>query len=143
MRHIVRALEAELRRRLFSGKALFLYGPRQCGKTTLIKRLTAAYGDDILWLNGDNPDTRNTLFEITTAGWRRLLGNRKILVLDEAQHIENVGMALKLVTDELPEVQVIASGSSSFELMNRTAEPLTEKDFFAKSFVIRMLQRAG
>ena len=52
-------------------------------------------------------------------------------------------MALKLVADELPEVQVIASGSSSFELMNRTAEPLTEKDFFAKSFVIRMLQRAG
>ncbi len=125
MKYIGRALEPELGRRLFSGKALFLYGPRQCGKTTLIKHLTAEYGDGILWMNGDNPDTRNTLLGITTASWRRLLGNRKILVLDEAQRIENVGMALKLVTDELPDVQVIASGSSSFELMNRTAEPLT------------------
>jgi len=129
MKYINRTLEPELKRRLFSGKALMLYGPRQCGKTTLIRHLTSEYGDDILWMNGDNPDTRNTLVQITTANWKRLLGHRKILVLDEAQRVENIGMALKLVTDELPDVQVIASGSSSFELMNRTAEPLTGRKF--------------
>ncbi|MFA6661340.1 MAG: ATP-binding protein [Bacilli bacterium] len=129
MKYIHRALEPELERRLFAGKALVLYGPRQCGKTTLIKHLTVKYGDQVLWMNGDNPDTRNTLYEITTASWKRLLGNKKILVLDEAQRVENVGMALKLVTDELPDIQVIASGSSSFELMNLTAEPLTGRKF--------------
>lgn len=129
MKYIDRTLETELKRRLFSDKALFIYGPRQCGKTTLLKHLTAEYGDGVIWMNGDNPDTRYTLDGITTASWRRLLGKRKILVLDEAQRVANVGMALKLVTDELPEVQVVASGSSSFELMNRTAEPLTGRKF--------------
>ena len=134
MKYINRALESELERRLFSGKALILYGPRQCGKTTLIRHLTAQYGDEVLWMNGDNPDTRNTLYEITTARWKRLLANKKILVLDEAQRIENVGMALKLVTDELPDIQVVASGSSSFELMNYTAEPLTGRKFEYRLF---------
>lgn len=129
MKYMHRTLEPELKRRLFTGKALVLYGPRQCGKTTLLKHLTAEYGDDVLWMNGDNPDTRNTLVRITTAGWRRLLGNRKVLVLDEAQRIDHIGLSLKLVTDELPDVQPIVSGSSGFELMNRAAEPLTGRKF--------------
>jgi hypothetical protein len=62
----------------------------------LIRHLTAQYGDEVLWMNGDNPDTRNTLYEITTVKWKRLLANKKILVLDEAQRIENVGMALNV-----------------------------------------------
>lgn len=129
MKYINRTLEPELKRRLFTGKALVLYGPRQCGKTTLLKHLTAEYGNSVLWLNGDNPDTRNTLHEITTAGWKRLLGNHKILVLDEAQRIDNVGLSLKLITDDLPDIQVIVSGSSAFELMNHAAEPLTGRKF--------------
>jgi predicted AAA+ superfamily ATPase len=129
MKYINRTLEPELKRRLFTGKALVLYGPRQCGKTTLLKHLTAEYGEDVLWMNGDNPDTRTTLVQITTAGWRRLIGKRKLLVLDEAQRIDNIGLSLKLVTDELPEVQLVVSGSSAFELMNRAAESLTGRKF--------------
>jgi len=129
MNYIKRALSDEISGRLFTGKAIILYGPRQCGKTTMIKHLVASYSDQVLWLNGDDPDTRQTLSGITTASWKRLLGKRSILVLDEAQRIENVGLALKLVVDELPDVQVIASGSSSFELMNRTAETLTGRKF--------------
>ena len=125
MDYVSRQLETELKSRLFGGKALVIYGPRQSGKTTMIRRLTAELGDTVLWLNGDNPDVRAKISGISTAGWRLLLGGKRVLVMDEAQHIENVGMALKLVTDELPEVQVIATGSSSFELANRTAEPLT------------------
>ena len=125
MDYVSRQLETELKSRLFGGKALVIYGPRQSGKTTLIRRLTTELGDAVLWLNGDNPDVRARVSGISTAGWRLMLGGKRVLVVDEAQHIENIGMALKLVTDELPEVQVIATGSSSFELANRMAEPLT------------------
>ena len=126
MDYIKRTLEDELRRRLFGGKALILYGPRQSGKTTLIRHLMAEQREgDVLWLNGDNPDVRARLSGISTAGWRLLLGGRRLLVVDEAQHIDGIGLSLKLVTDELPEVQVIATGSSAFELRNRAAEPLT------------------
>ncbi len=129
MKYIKRSLEQELKSRLFAGKALIIYGPRQCGKTTLIKHLTDEYGNDVLWLNGDNPDTRSALTAATSAAWRRIIGTKKILVIDEAQRIDNIGLSLKLVTDELPDVQIIASGSSAFELMNRTAEPLTGRKF--------------
>lgn len=130
MDYIRRTLEEELRRRFFGGKALILYGPRQSGKTTLVKHLVSELpAGDVLWLNGDNPDVRARLSGISTAAWRLLLGNRRLLVVDEAQHIDGIGMALKLVIDEIPEVQVIATGSSAFELMNRTAEPLTGRKF--------------
>ena len=130
MKYIKRTIEEELRKRLFGGKALILYGPRQSGKTTLVRHLVSDQSEgDVLWLNGDNPDVRARLSGISTAGWRLLLGTRRLLVVDEAQHIDGIGMGLKLVTDELPEVLVIATGSSAFELMNRTAEPLTGRKF--------------
>lgn len=129
MDYITRTVEPELKKRLFQGKALIIYGPRQCGKTTLLKHITEPYRNEVLWLNGDNPDTRNLLSGISSAAWKRVIGKRKILVVDEAQRIENIGVSLKLVVDELPDVQLIATGSSSFELMNRTAEPLTGRKF--------------
>lgn len=126
MNYIARTIEPELEKKIFSGKAVIVYGPRQSGKTTMIRHLVSKYGnDDVLWLNGDNPAVRARVTGITTEGWRLLLGKRRILVIDEAQHVDGIGMALKLVTDEIPEVQIIASGSSAFELMNRMAEPLT------------------
>ena len=130
MNYIRRTLEDELRRRFFGGKAIILYGPRQSGKTTLVKHLVSELpAEDVLWLNGDNPDVRTRLSGISTATWRLLLGHRRLLVVDEAQHIDGIGMALKLVIDEIPEVQVIATGSSAFELMNRTAESLTGRKY--------------
>ena len=129
MAYIPRSLESSLAKRLFQGKALILYGPRQSGKTTLIRHLLDRYGSQVLWLNGDNPDTKNLLSGISSAAWKRIIGLRKIVVVDEAQRIENIGLSLKLVIDEFPDVQVIATGSSSFELMNRTAEPLTGRKF--------------
>lgn len=129
MEYIKRSLEIELSARLFQGKALLLYGPRQCGKTTLVRHLTEAHHNDVLWLNGDNPDTKNLLSGISTATWKRVIGKKKIVVVDEAQCIDQIGVSLKLVIDEMPEIQLIATGSSSFELMNRTAEPLTGRKF--------------
>ena len=129
MTYIARHLESDIKARLFSGKAIIVYGPRQCGKTTMLRHITEEWSNDVLWLNGDSPDTRDELERVTVARWKLILGKKKILVLDEAQRVSNVGLALKLLIDELPEIQVIASGSSSFELADKTSEPLTGRKF--------------
>jgi predicted AAA+ superfamily ATPase len=121
---IKRILEQRIRDRLFTGKAIILMGPRQTGKTTLLHTI---FGDEagVQWLNGDDPETRLLLEEVTTLKWKRMLGESKVLILDEAQRIADIGLKLKLITDQIPEVQVVASGSSAFELANRINEPLT------------------
>ena len=129
MPYIIRALEADIRRRLFSGKAIIVFGPRQCGKTTMLHHIIEPWADDVLWLTGDSSDTRDELSRVTVARWKLILGKKKILVLDEAQRIPDVGLALKLLTDQMPGIQVIATGSSSFALENKTAEPLTGRKF--------------
>ena len=129
MTYISRYLEPDIKSRMFTGKAIIVYGPRQCGKTTMIRHITNEWTNDVLWLNGDSPDVRAELDRITVARWKLILGKKKILVLDEAQRVPNVGLALKLITDEIPDVQIIASGSSSFELADKTSEPLTGRKF--------------
>ncbi|MEL6718270.1 MAG: ATP-binding protein, partial [Bacteroidota bacterium] len=121
---IVRYLEKEIKAKLFKGKAILLVGPRQTGKTTLLKNIFQN-NPDVLWLNGDDPETRQLLLEVSLTKWQRILGKAKILLIDEAQRIENIGIKLKLLTDQLPSIQVIASGSSAFELANKINEPLT------------------
>ncbi len=127
--YIVRKVEAEIKKRLFTGKAIIIHGPRQSGKTTTIKHLIEPYREDILWLNGDSPDIQAELENVTTTKWKAILGKKKLLVIDEAQRIANIGIAMKLITDELPGIQIIASGSSAFELADKTAEPLTGRKF--------------
>ncbi len=121
---IFRFLTTSIRNRLNTGKAIILLGPRQCGKTTLLKSIFEK-GEEVLWLNGDDPETLFLLDQITTARWRQLLRGKKTLILDEAQRIADIGLKLKLVTDQLPEIQVVASGFSALELANRINEPLT------------------
>ena len=97
---IKRILEQSIRDKLFKGKAILLFGPRQTGKTTL---LNALFKNEpgVTWLNGDDPETRILLENVSAIGWRRILGTNKILVLDEAQRIGDIGLKLKLVTDQL------------------------------------------
>ncbi len=118
-----------LLKRLFLGKAIILLGPRQSGKTTLVKMLLRQMGERVLELNGDEPDVRALLDGCTSTRLRTLLGDRQLLFIDEAQRIPDIGLTLKLVTDQIPEVQAIATGSSSFALNERTAEPLTGRKF--------------
>lgn len=134
MRYIQRQIEKELSSHFHRGKALLIFGPRQVGKTTMVRHLVGGFGDDVCWLNGDDSSVRMQLDGITTNGWQRILGNSKFLVVDEAQRIRDIGWALKLVTDELPDIQIIATGSSSFDLKNKTSEPLTGRKFDYKLF---------
>lgn len=125
MKEIARDLLPGLRERLFGGKAVVLLGARQTGKTTLLRILLRQYSDESVWLNADRPEIRTMLTEASVATLRQLTGGKRLVVIDEAQRIKNIGLTLKLFTDEMPEIQVIASGSSSFELANQINEPLT------------------
>ena len=129
MEYIERAITDGIKNRLFKGKAIILYGPRQSGKTTLIKHLIQSYSNETLWLNGDSPDVRALLENVTTSKWQSIIGQKKIIIIDEAQRIDNIGLVMKLITDELPNIQLIGTGSSAFELANRTNEPLTGRKF--------------
>ncbi|AQQ71837.1 hypothetical protein SMSP2_02216 [Limihaloglobus sulfuriphilus] len=121
---INRHIQSDLENRLFSGKAIVLMGPRQVGKTTLIDMVCGSR-KDVLYLNGDEPDIRENFSDITSDELIAIIGSNKIVVIDEAQRIKNIGLTLKLITDKIKHVQVIASGSSSFELASNIKEPLT------------------
>jgi predicted AAA+ superfamily ATPase len=124
-----RKLIQKIQKKLFKGKAILILGARQVGKTTLIETLLAPYKNETLNLNGDEPDVREQLAKITSTQLKLMIGNNKIIFIDEAQRIENIGITLKLITDQIKDVQVIATGSSSFELSNKTSEPLTGRKF--------------
>jgi len=104
---------------------LLLYGPRQVGKTTVLKRLSKETDKRILWWNGDEPDIRADLKQATSSFLKNQLSNYDVLIIDEAQRIENIGLTSKLIYENIPEIKVIASGSSSFDLGNKINEPLT------------------
>lgn len=126
---IKRSLFNELQQRMFQGKAILLLGSRQVGKTTLARSLLAGFNESTLEFNGDEPQARVALTNPSAAHLRILTGKHRIVFIDEAQRIENIGLTLKLFTDQLPHVQVIATGSSAFELANNINEPLTGRKF--------------
>ena len=126
---IIRSIETRIQARLFKGKAVILLGPRQAGKTTLVEGILRKREEKILELNADEPDVRELLDQCTSTRLRALIGESRLLFIDEAQRVPDIGLTLKLITDRIPEVQVIATGSSAFELNARIAEPLTGRKF--------------
>jgi len=126
---IPRILESTIFSKLNKGKCIIIYGARQVGKTTIAKSISNSSGIKSLWLNCDEPDIRETLTSATSAKLRLLIGNHRLVIIDEAQRVENIGLTLKLFTDSIPEVQVIATGSASFELASKTSEALTGRKY--------------
>lgn len=99
-------------------------GPRQVGKTTLIHQITAQLDSEAFWLSGDDPAVRSLLENISLARFRTTIGQYKVVVVDEAQRLHNAGLTLKLITDHLPEVQLLVTGSSSLDLAAEIKESL-------------------
>ena len=113
--------------RLFRGKVILIYGARQTGKTTLVKAILERQAG--IYFNADEPDIRLAFANRSSSEIKALIGHHTLVVLDEAQRIENIGLTLKLLVDNYPGVQVIATGSSSFELADRMKEPLTGRKY--------------
>ena len=131
---ISRYLTPKLESRLGSGKAIIIVGPRQVGKTTLIKNLLEKKTH--LFLDGDDPTVRILLTNPNTEQLKNIIGKHKLVFIDEAQRIENIGITLKIMTDQFKEVQLIVSGSSAFELNNQLNEPLTGRKWEYQLFPI-------
>lgn len=123
MNPINRLLKDKLTYWLNKRKVLVLTGARQVGKTTLLKDLLD--GQQMLWLNGDDPAVRSRLDNITVSGIKDLVGGYQIVVIDEVQRILNPGILLKMMIDNFPEVQFVATGSSALEISDKVFEPLT------------------
>ena len=121
---ISRILYSKIEESLFKGKAIILFGARQTGKTTL---LTSLFEENkkVLWLNGDEPDIQAYFREINSSRLKAIIGNHKIIVIDEAQRLEEIGLRLKLITDQMQDIQLVVTGSSSFDLASQIMEPLT------------------
>lgn len=124
---INRTFHETIQTRLFKGKALIIFGPRQSGKSTLVESILKE--KEHLYLNGDEADVRGILTNTTTIKLKTIIGNNKIVFIDQAQRIPNIGLTLKLFTDQLKSVQVIATGSSAFELSSQINEPLTGRKY--------------
>ena len=121
---INRAIESAVHAALSSGKAVVLLGARQVGKTTLAEMLFTSQ-PGTLWLSGDEPDVRVMFENINSNRLRAVIGDATVVVLDEAQRIPDIGIKLKLITDQLKNIKLLATGSSSFELAGLLGEPLT------------------
>lgn len=140
---IPRIAASAIEKHLFKGKVVLLYGARQTGKTTLVKGLIGSHGGT--YFNADEPDIRLLFANRTSSELKNLVGSAKLVVIDEAQRIENIGLTLKLMVDHFPDVQVIATGSSSFELADRLKEPLTGRkyEFMLPPFSLEELENVN
>lgn len=122
---VKREIQNGIEKSLFKGKIIIIYGARQVGKTTLIREIQKKYSNDSLYVNCDEPDIQQALTNKTSTELKNFIGNKRLILIDEAQRVINIGLALKLLVDNYPDIQVIATGSSSFDLSNQIIEPLT------------------
>lgn len=110
--------------KLQPNKVIVLLGARRVGKTELIKKLIEKVNEKVLFLNGDDIESHSLLEIQSTANFKRLLGDTKFLIIDEAQEIPAVGKKLKLMVDTIQDLKILVSGSSAFEINNQLGEPL-------------------
>ena len=123
---IQRTLQKTLEQYVGKGKAILLIGARQVGKSTLFQMMTHAVPEgDLLWLNCDQQSVKEALTNPSLTNLQLLISNKQVIVIDEAQRVENIGLTLKLLVDNFPQKQLLVTGSSALDLHNRLNEPLT------------------
>ncbi len=126
---INRLIETKIRKKLFKGKVVIIYGARQVGKTTLVKNILESYKKDGRYLNCELVSVQQGLSAIEAERIKSFLGDYKLAIFDEAQNIKDIGKILKIMVDTYPNLQIIATGSSSFDLADKISEPLTGRNF--------------
>jgi len=131
-KYLARNIETKILDSLVPNKVVVLLGPRRVGKTVLIKQIIERLDEPFLLLNGENIDARKQLEYRSTQNYKNLLGSKRILIIDEAQKIQEVGAILKLMVDEIDGLRILITGSSAFDINKYTGEPLTgrKKTFY-------------
>ncbi|MEA1887794.1 MAG: AAA family ATPase, partial [Bacteroidota bacterium] len=126
---IPRLLYKNIRVNLDKGKAIIIIGPRQVGKTTLVNQIVSKLKRKTLFLNCDEIEVKNSLSTHSLTKLRNTIGPNKLIVIDEAQRVKDIGLTLKLIIDNFQGIQLIVTGSSALELSNSINEPLTGRKF--------------
>lgn len=137
---INRYLDQKLKNALKPNKVLVLIGPRRVGKTELLKKIASEINETVLFLNGDDIQTHNFLDQRSTESYKRLLGDSRFLIIDEAQEINDIGRKLKLMVDTIDGLKILISGSSAFEINNQVGEPLVGRMSVFKMFPLAQLE---
>ena len=132
-----------LRKSLSPNKVLVIYGPRRVGKTTLLKQFLKGITEKTLFVNGDDIIVRQYLESQSIQKLKDFIGDHSLLVIDEAQYIKQIGLNLKLIVDHIPDIKVIATGSSSFDLARDIGEPLTGRKYTLKLFPLSQMEISG
>jgi uncharacterized protein len=132
-----------LQKLLAPGKVIIIYGPRRCGKTTLIHEFLKSISTKYLSVIGEDIITQNYLSSQSVEKLLSFVGENKLFVVDEAQKVSNIGLNLKLIIDHVKDMAIIATGSSSFDLARDVGEPLTGRKYTLKLFPIAQLELAG
>ncbi len=130
---IKRDLEETIISELQPGKVIVIYGARRVGKTVLIEQLMQRFQGKKILLNGEDITTINMLSRRSIANYQQLFANIDLLIIDEAQNINDIGKILKLIVDNLKNLSILVSGSSSFDLKNQAGEPLVGRSY---SFIL-------
>lgn len=138
--NIKRYLQEPLINRLKPNKVLVILGARRVGKTELLKSIKSQIREEVLFLNGDEIETHNILEVQSSANYKRILGEARFLMIDEAQEIQNIGKKLKLMVDTIPGLKVMITGSSAFELNNQIGEPLVGRMSVMQLFPLAQIE---
>ncbi len=137
---IQRIIQSQVENRMTPGKVVVLLGPRQVGKTTLLRDILAKEPPTFLSVSGEDRTVQTWLGSQSIETLRQNIGKHQLLVVDEAQHVPNIGLNLKLIVDHLPQLRVLATGSSSFDLSNQTGEPLVGRKWEFELYPISQLE---
>lgn len=137
---LARLITKQIIQKIGQQKVLLLYGTRRVGKTMILNQLAKQYGDAYLLLNGEDLDDVEKLMKRTSANYKSLVGSKKLVLIDEAQNIPEVGKVLKLMIDQIKGITIIATGSSSFDLINKTGEPLVGRSYQFQLFPMALCE---
>lgn len=138
---IERAITKRFLSKMTSNKVMVLLGARRVGKTVFVKHLSdTVFSEPYLWLNGEDIKTLAILADRSVENYRNLVGSNRILIVDEAQKIPEIGLILKLMVDNIEGIKIIATGSSVFDLSNKLGEPLTGRKYTFYLFPLAQME---
>lgn len=123
--YLRRKIQDQVIQYLVPNKVVILLGPRRIGKSILINQVLEELDEPHLKLNGEDMSVQEVLARRTIQNYKNILGNKKLLVIDEAQNIPEIGNILKLIVDEVEGIRILVTGSSAFDILQNTGEPLT------------------